>query len=1030
MSVSVHSVPPEARTSYIIDQLEGERLTIPGSKGVFRILASSKQTNGGIAVFFSGAVLSDAPGFHWHEEAHDVFMVTKGSLKLWNGDKCRIMGPGDFAYVPPKVIHNPEMLGPHTELNGLVAPGDWIDFFRFVAESYDGVLVPENDNRNLGALLGQKMATAKDRFDVHFERNYQPPALGDWLETENVLPSPGEPYFLRANTGPRWMLGGVMSRPFLHASQCGGKFAVSSIESSKVVVLKGILMASPTPEPATPGRAVRTLILLFVKASRHKILRRLLTRNIGLLHIFNMCIKVRRDGNLSEAFAMQFVASHTSIPVPKVYYAFVHRGTSYIVMRHIKGQMAAQGWSSRPDESKTRILRQLCGMVSELRSVPSPEGTKVSSVDGGPFYDCRLPSRPYWGPYDTVREFHEALADNLPWDADYTKIPDLAELFAFYRQAENKLVLTHGDLSSLNILCTALWLPHTAVGDGNCNETADTDWPSEAMSASSSGVANGPAELEISSVPAKVGTRFSTRALRVLRNWFAAHEDHPYPRAGDMESLQAQTGLNKLQVSTWLANTRRRTKSRVPVRPTSPSVLSTPNLEAMEIPTSRRPELVDQMDPLGRWQNSPPEDEAADAKAILKAISGSPDASAQPSHPILVRPQPSVWGEWSSASSAGTSQSSNSSGGSAYSHGSASSRAQSRDLARYTKHKRRRNRGAAKPATPRTKLSQLPRKFQCTFCTESFAQKHGWQRHEKSLHLSLERWECSPEGPYTRDDDGHQACAYCSRLEPDEGHMKTHNFEVCMDRLPEERSFYRKDHLIQHLKAVHHVKFDPPLMEHWKQTIQDIQSSCGFCGLLMTSWTERADHLADHFKSGATMAQWLDLIEFERTSPWPFTTDRGPPATPANAFELIKIELDYFASCLDEKNVPPSQEVLQYESCCVIVGSEMLSPSQDALNTPRSWLRDLLMSDEHVARRARNTPLASIVKARATELRINSKADIFDSCSLEEQLQLFMAQNHDYESPVDDVDLQRGACQVVQDADAQSRQPLSCLCPS
>ncbi|KAG7106188.1 Homeobox protein 4 like [Verticillium longisporum] len=562
------------------------------------------------------------------------------------------------------------------------------------------------------------------------------------------------------------------------------------------------------------------------------------------------------------------------------------------------------------------------------------------------------------------------------------------------------------------------------------------------MSASSSVVANGPAELEISSVPAKVGTRFSTRALRVLRNWFAAHEDHPYPRTGDMESLQTQTGLNKLQVSTWLANTRRRTKSRVPVRPTSPSVLSTPNLEAMAIPTSRPSELVDQMDPLGRWQNSPPEDEAADATAILKAISGYPDASAQPSHPVPVRAQPSVWGEWSSASSAGTSQSSNSSGGSAYSHGSASSRAQSRDLARYTKHARRRNRRATQSATTRAKLSQLPRKFQCTFCTESFAQKHGWQRHEKTMHLSLERWECSPEGPYTRDDDGHQACVYCSQPEPDEGHMQTHSFEVCMDRLPEERSFYRKDHLIQHLKAVHHVKFDPTLMEHWKQTIQNIKSSCGFCGLLMTSWTERADHLADHFKSGATMAQWLGdwgfdddvvqmvqnsippyLIEFERTSPWPFTTDRGPPATPANAFELIKIELDYFASCLDEKNLPPSQEVLQYESCCVIVGSEMLSPSQNTLNTPRSWLRDLLMSDEHVARRARNTPLASIVKNRATELRINSKADIFDSCSLEEKLQLFMAQNRGYESPVDDADLQRGACQVVRDADAQSRQP-------
>jgi uncharacterized RmlC-like cupin family protein len=54
-----------------------------------------------MAVFQSGATLSDAPGFHYHNHAHDVFLVTKGYLKLWNGDKCRIMGPGDFAYVPP-----------------------------------------------------------------------------------------------------------------------------------------------------------------------------------------------------------------------------------------------------------------------------------------------------------------------------------------------------------------------------------------------------------------------------------------------------------------------------------------------------------------------------------------------------------------------------------------------------------------------------------------------------------------------------------------------------------------------------------------------------------------------------------------------------------------------------------------------------------------------------------------------------------------------------------------------------------------
>lgn len=125
-------------------------------------------------------------------------------------------------------------MGPHTETLGLVAPGDWVDFFRYVAETYSGVIVPENDDRDLKALLIPKVMAAKDRFDVHFKRDYQPPEVGEWLDSENTLPGPLEPYFLRANTGPRWLLGGVMSRPFINASQCSEKFAISSIESSNV----------------------------------------------------------------------------------------------------------------------------------------------------------------------------------------------------------------------------------------------------------------------------------------------------------------------------------------------------------------------------------------------------------------------------------------------------------------------------------------------------------------------------------------------------------------------------------------------------------------------------------------------------------------------------------------------------------------------------------------------------------------------------------------------------------------------------
>ncbi|KAL4916863.1 RmlC-like cupin domain-containing protein [Aspergillus aurantiobrunneus] len=226
------TAPPSTRTPYAIPQLEGERITIPGSKGTFRILASSKQTNGLMAVFQSGAVLSDAPGFHYHNHAHDVFLVTKGFLKLWNGDKCRIMGPGDFAYVPPGVIHNPEMLGPHTEIYGLITPGDWVDFFRYISEPYEGVLVPENDPRDLKSILVPKVMAAKGQFDVVFQPEYVPPPLSEWDGDDENLPAGPAPFFLKANTGPRWMLGGVLSRPFVTTAQSGGVCAISSIESS------------------------------------------------------------------------------------------------------------------------------------------------------------------------------------------------------------------------------------------------------------------------------------------------------------------------------------------------------------------------------------------------------------------------------------------------------------------------------------------------------------------------------------------------------------------------------------------------------------------------------------------------------------------------------------------------------------------------------------------------------------------------------------------------------------------------------
>lgn len=103
------------------------------------------------------------------------------------------------------------------------------------------------------------------------------------------------------------------------------------------------------------------------------------------------------------------------------------------------------------------------------------------------------------------------------------------------------------------------------------------------------------------------------------------------------------------------------------------------------------------------------------------------------------------------------------------------------------------------------------------------------------------------------------------------------------------RTFYRKDHLRQHLRLVHGCKLTPS-MESWKSEATFIRSRCGFCKQEFTKWQDRVDHLSKHFRAGAQMKDWkgcrgLDpavaaqvtnamppyLIGNEAKSPYPFS---------------------------------------------------------------------------------------------------------------------------------------------------------------
>ncbi|EZF35249.1 hypothetical protein TMEN_5755 [Trichophyton mentagrophytes] len=163
-----------------------------------------------------------------------------------------------------------------------------------------------------------------------------------------------------------------------------------------------------------------------------------------------LCVKYGGYIRLSEAATMRFISQHTSIPVPKVFCAFTHSGMTYIVMERIKGDMIGRGWVCRSEESKAKLLSQLAKMITELRQLKPPEGATISSVDGGPVYDCRVAGTTlHFGPFDTIQEFHRHLRMGIEFDPRLD--PEVKELI----NKQNKtwpLVFTHGDLSSLNIL--------------------------------------------------------------------------------------------------------------------------------------------------------------------------------------------------------------------------------------------------------------------------------------------------------------------------------------------------------------------------------------------------------------------------------------------------------------------------------------------------------------------------------------------------------------------------------------------------
>ena len=141
-------------------------------------------------------------------------------------------GVGTTTNISQNVVHQYQILGDHSEFVGLIVPGGWEEFFRFIGEPYSGPMWPMKDDRNPFEVLIPKLKAATEKFDMVPVRDqaYFPPS--QWQQDENKLPGAPQEYFLKNGSGPKYLVSGSVIRPLATTAESNGRFTIASIEGS------------------------------------------------------------------------------------------------------------------------------------------------------------------------------------------------------------------------------------------------------------------------------------------------------------------------------------------------------------------------------------------------------------------------------------------------------------------------------------------------------------------------------------------------------------------------------------------------------------------------------------------------------------------------------------------------------------------------------------------------------------------------------------------------------------------------------
>ncbi|KAM3414561.1 hypothetical protein BST61_g9720 [Cercospora zeina] len=171
----------------------------------------------------------------------------------------------------------------------------------------------------------------------------------------------------------------------------------------------------------------------------------------------NQILKAGTSVEMSEAEAMRFVASHTTMPVPQVIDAYVKDGNGYILMSKLEGERLGTAWKTFDSLQKAKVIDQLRTFMQELGSL---RGDFYGSLWENPSKDIwfmHLPWKPEkisYGPYLSRQQYNEGLVTALKNSRPNGRLTQEDEnlIHEISKNTDERKVFSHGDLHLRNIL--------------------------------------------------------------------------------------------------------------------------------------------------------------------------------------------------------------------------------------------------------------------------------------------------------------------------------------------------------------------------------------------------------------------------------------------------------------------------------------------------------------------------------------------------------------------------------------------------